>query len=42
VAYNGKLYIQTDKKLYCFGKKGENKGQYYNACPTAPLVSSHG
>jgi outer membrane protein assembly factor BamB len=26
VAYNGKLYIQTDKKLYCFGKKGENKG----------------
>ncbi len=22
VAYNGKLYIQTDKRLYCFGKKG--------------------
>jgi outer membrane protein assembly factor BamB len=26
VAYNGKLYVQTDKKLYCFGKKGVNKG----------------
>ena len=25
-AYNGKLYMQTDKKLYCFGKKGANKG----------------
>ena len=24
--YNGKVYIQTDKKLYCFGKKGESKG----------------
>jgi len=24
VAYNGKLYIQTDKRLYCFGKKGPN------------------
>ncbi len=24
VAYNGKLYIQTDKKLYAFGKKGDN------------------
>ncbi len=24
--YNGKLYIQTEKKLYCFGKKGANKG----------------
>jgi len=22
VGYNGKLYIQTEKKLYCFGKKG--------------------
>jgi outer membrane protein assembly factor BamB len=26
IAYNGKLYLQTDRKLYCFGKKGENKG----------------
>lgn len=26
VPYNGKLYVQTDRKLYCFGKKGENKG----------------
>ena len=24
VAYNGKIYIQTDKKLYAFGKKGDN------------------
>jgi len=26
IAYNGRLYVQTDKKLYCFGKKGDNKG----------------
>jgi outer membrane protein assembly factor BamB len=26
VAYNGKLYVQTDKKLYCFGRKGDNPG----------------
>jgi len=26
VAYNGKLYLQTDKKLYCFGRKGNNPG----------------
>jgi outer membrane protein assembly factor BamB len=26
IVYNGKLYIQTDKKLYCFGKAGANKG----------------
>lgn len=24
--YNGKVYIQTTKKLYCFGKKGNNPG----------------
>ena len=24
IAFNGKLYIQTDRKLYCFGKKGKN------------------
>lgn len=26
VALNGKLYIQTDRKLYCFGKAGNNPG----------------
>jgi len=26
IAYNGKLYVQTDRKLYCFGKKGNNPG----------------
>ena len=26
VAYNGKLYVQTDKKLYCFGRAGKNPG----------------
>jgi len=26
VAFNGKLYVQTDKKLYCFGRKGNNPG----------------
>jgi len=26
IAYNGKLYVQTDKKLYAFGKKGANPG----------------
>ncbi len=25
-AYNGKIYIQTTKKFYCFGKKGNNPG----------------
>ncbi len=25
-AYNGKIYIQTTKKLYCFGNKGNNPG----------------
>jgi outer membrane protein assembly factor BamB len=25
-AYNGKVYIQTAKQLYCFGKKGDNPG----------------
>ena len=24
--YNGKIYIQTKSKLYCFGKKGNNPG----------------
>ncbi len=26
VGYNGKLYVQTDKQLYCFGKPGANPG----------------
>lgn len=26
IAYNGKLYVQTDKKLYCFGNRGANAG----------------
>jgi len=26
IGYNGKLYVQTDKKLYCFGKAGKNPG----------------
>jgi outer membrane protein assembly factor BamB len=26
IAYNGKVYVQTDKKLYAFGKKGANPG----------------
>jgi outer membrane protein assembly factor BamB len=24
--YNGKIYVQTSKKLYCFGRKGNNPG----------------
>ncbi len=24
IPFNGKVYIQTDRKLYCFGKKGSN------------------
>ena len=26
VGYNGKIYIQTEKQLYCFGKKGDTAG----------------
>jgi outer membrane protein assembly factor BamB len=26
VAYNGKVYLQTTRKLYCFGNKGDNPG----------------
>jgi outer membrane protein assembly factor BamB len=25
-AYNGKIYVQTTRHLYCFGKKGNNSG----------------
>src|SRR5581483_12455260 len=31
-AYNGKLYLQTARHLYCWGKQGDNAG-----CP-APLA----
>jgi outer membrane protein assembly factor BamB len=31
VAYNGKLYLQTTRHLYCWGKPGNNPG-----CPKAP------
>lgn len=26
VAYNGKVYLQTTEKLYCWGKSGDNQG----------------
>jgi hypothetical protein len=26
VGYNGKIYVQTEKKLYCFGRAGANPG----------------
>ncbi|HMJ89147.1 MAG TPA: PQQ-binding-like beta-propeller repeat protein [Candidatus Acidoferrum sp.] len=26
IGYNGKVYVQTDRKLYCFGKAGNNPG----------------
>jgi outer membrane protein assembly factor BamB len=32
VAYNGKLYLQTTRHLYCWGKRGDNRG-----CP-APVA----
>ena len=31
VAYNGKLYLQTTRHLYCWGRKGDNPG-----CPSSP------
>jgi hypothetical protein len=31
VAYNGKLYLQTTRHLYCWGKEGDNPG-----CSTPP------
>ncbi|HEX8310922.1 MAG TPA: PQQ-binding-like beta-propeller repeat protein [Chthoniobacteraceae bacterium] len=31
VGYNGKVYMQTEKKLYCFGRAGNNQG-----LPAAP------
>jgi outer membrane protein assembly factor BamB len=35
VAYNGKLYIQTTRHLYCFGKAGNNPG-----LPPAPAAEN--
>jgi outer membrane protein assembly factor BamB len=32
-AYNGKVYIQTTRHLYCFGKKGNNPGLPPGAAP---------
>ncbi len=32
VAYNGKLYLETTRHLYCWGNKGNNPG-----CPTLPV-----
>ncbi len=31
MAYNGKLYLQTTRHLYCWGRKGDNPG-----CPAPP------
>ncbi len=28
VAFNGKVYMQTEKQLYCFGKKGSNLANF--------------
>jgi outer membrane protein assembly factor BamB len=33
IGYNGKLYLQTDKKLYCFGKAGNNPGLALGPAP---------
>jgi outer membrane protein assembly factor BamB len=33
VAYNGKLYVQTDKQLYCFGTAGPSKGLAADPAP---------
>ncbi len=33
VAYNGKVYVQTTKKLYCFGSKGNNPGLAADPAP---------
>ena len=35
VGYNGKVYLQTDKKLYAFGQKGRNAGLMANPAPAA-------
>jgi outer membrane protein assembly factor BamB len=35
-AYNGKVYVQTTSKLYCFGTKGDNPGLPAEAQPAKP------
>lgn len=35
IGYNGKLYLQTDKKFYCFGKAGKNSGLAEAPAPKA-------
>lgn len=34
-AYNGKVYVQTTRKLYCFGRKGTSPGLAPEAAPEA-------
>ena len=36
VAYNGKIYMQTTRKLYCFGKAGNNPGLVHAAAEKWP------
>jgi len=38
LGYNGKIYMQTDKKLYCFGKAGNNPGLAAAQAEYAKLV----
>lgn len=33
IGYNGRIYLQTEKRLYCFGKKGNNAGLAANPAP---------
>jgi len=40
IGYNGKVYIQTDKKLYAFGSKGNNPG--LAAAPAKPSLPAAG
>ncbi|MFM1769340.1 MAG: hypothetical protein RJA22_1869 [Verrucomicrobiota bacterium] len=42
VAYNGKLFVQTDKKLYCFGRRGDNPGLAAAAAPAEPAWPAPG
>ena len=35
VAYNGKVYVQTTQKIYCFGTKGKNPGLKAEPAPAA-------
>src|SRR3954469_13590675 len=36
VAYNGKVYMQTTRQLYCFGKAGNNAGLAKTAAESWP------